>query len=764
MTRSYICGFRKRLGLVAAFVLTLLGPPSLVLATGAPFRGAGTSKGLALLAYLLLESGPHTREELAALLWSDSPDSAARASLRQTLKRLRAVVGEALRADRNTIQLEVAADCDVQTFLLAAEREPARAATFPVEQFLSGLSLRHAPAFEEWMTRKRQTLVQRRREALRRLARDAMAQTRWREAAAWSERWLEGDPLSDEAARLAIESRFLAGDRGAALAHFRDFRERLRREVGAVPGADLLATAARIESATGAPRTSGPSGVPSAPVLEASLIGREPQWRVLQDVWRAVRRGAGRVVLIEGEAGLGKTRLAEEFLRWTGIEGATVLHGRAYRPTAGMPFAPVIEAARGALDAPGLAGTDPEWLAEAARLLPELRHRFPNLPPPAAPAGGGERWRLYEGVAQVLLALAAERPLLLFIDDVQWCDGETCAMLHFLCRRVERAPMGIVGTLTQGEGERDAPAARLCRVLRTQAHALTVPLTPLTEDEVWRLVREMGRITAPTGARRLAHRLHEASDGNPFYVIELVKTLFAQGLLTVDAVTGEWCAPASAGERYANVELPATVRDAIGERVEGLSYDLRDLLATVAVVGRGAPAELMSHVHGMSRLRVAALADGLVERRLLVEDRGMYRCAHSLIADVVRDRLTPARRREVHRAVALSLAALPDTATVTDLAGEIAWHAERGGERAVAYCQALLASAAAAARCAFEEAAAWLDLAAGVAEPGPETDAVNLRTAEVLRLAGWNESPPAMPRTSTGQRIDPIDLDVGVRL
>lgn len=738
--------------------LNLFGPPALLSAIGVPTRGAGTSKGLALLAYLVLESGPHPREKLAALLWGDSPDPAARASLRQALKRLRALVGDALRIDRHSVELTGDLECDVRTFLCAAEFEPARATGFAVEQFFSGFSFRRAPAFEEWLSRTRQALLQRRRDALRRLACEAMTRSHWQEAAGWADRWLEGDPLSDEAAHIAIEGRFLAGDRSAALTLFRDYRARLRREVGAEPGAELTALAIRVDAAA----SSTPHGEPRpvGPVLEASLVGRETQWRALRDAWDTVQRGMGRVVLIEGEAGLGKTRLAEEFLRWAGVEGATVLHGRAYDPTTGLPFAPLLEAVRGALEAPGLAGADAEWLAEASRLLPELRRRFPHLPTPTGP---GERGRLFEGFTQMLLALAAERPVLLFIDDVQWCDAETGALLHFLSRRVGSVPMAMVVALTQGELEREGPAARLCRALRTQAHGVAVPLTPLTENQVWQLIRELGRITAPTGARRLAHRLHEASDGNPFYVIELLKTLFAQGLLAVDTVTGEWCAPASAGDRYASVALPATVRDAIGERVDALPYDLRDLLATVAVVGRGARADLLSHVHGISRLRMAALADALVERRLLIEEKGRYRCAHSLVADVVRDRLTPARRRELHRAVALSLVTLEDATTAAELAGEIAWHAERGGERALAYRRALAASTAAATRCAYEEAMAWLGLAADVAEPGGDAEEVRHRTADVLQLAGWSEPPPLMARTSTGRQIDPLDLDVGGR-
>ena len=744
---------------MAGLTLSLLGAPSLRLSPGTSSRGLGTSKGLALLAYLALEAGPHTREELAALLWGDSPETAARASLRQTLKRLRTLVADALHVDRDTVELRGAVQCDVEAFLQAAEHEPERAADYPVDRFFSGVSLRHAPAFEDWRMRKRQALMQRWREAVRCLTRDALARSHWREAAAWADRWMQCDPLSEEAARCTIESRFLMGDRGAALACYDEYRERLRREIGTDPSVDLQTVVRRVEAAVAARPDEAPAE-PLAPTFEAALVGREGQWRALQDAWAALGRGLGRVVLIEGEAGLGKTRLAEDFLQWARVQGATVLRGRAYHPSTGMPFGPVIEALRGVLDAPGLAGTDPEWLAEAARLLPELRRRFPALPEPA-PASAGERWRLFEAIVQMLQALAAERPLLLCIDDVQWCDGETSALLHCVCRRIERAPIGIVLCLTPEALARDAPTARLCRVLRAQAHGVSVRLDPLTEEEVWRLIREMGRIRAPAGGRGLAHRLQEATDGNPFHVIELIKTLFTQGLLTLDPGTAEWRGPAGAPEEYADViTLPASVRDAFGERIDSLPYDLRDLLATAALAGRAVHADLLSHVHGMSRLRVAALADPLVERRLLVEEHGLYRCAHTVIAEVLRERLTPARRHEVHRAIALSLATLVEPATAAELAGAIAWHAERGGERHVAYRHALVASDAAVVRCAFEEAASWLDLAAGVAEPGAEADEVNRRTARVLELAGWSEPPPAAARGSAGKRIGPKDMDL----
>ena len=153
----------------------------------------------------------------------------------------------------------------------------------------------------------------------------------------------------------------------------------------------------------------------------------------------------------------------DEFLRWIVAEGGTVLRGRSYDGRAGVPFEPVADsfATRSAL---------PAWPAPLRsgwwkwpRLVPEIRQRFPSLAEPVRPADSTSGWRLFEGIAQVLLALAGERPIAIAIDDLQWCDEDTCNLLRFLIRRLEHAPVLWLGAVTLGEVERDAPAARFCR-------------------------------------------------------------------------------------------------------------------------------------------------------------------------------------------------------------------------------------------------------------------------------------------------------------
>ena len=465
---------------------------------------------------------------------------------------------------------------------------------------------------------------------------------------------------------------------------------------------------------------------------------------------------------MQGEAGVGKSRLLDEFLRWVVAEGGTVLRGRSYDERVGVPFEPVADILRGALAAPGLAGASAEWLVEVARLVPELRQRFTSLPEPVRPADSNDGWRLFEGIAQLLLALAGERPVAIAIDDLQWCDEDTGNLLRFLVRRLEHAPVLWLGAVTLGEVERDAPAARFCRVLRAKPQADTIELGPLTEEQLWRMIRELGHVSTPTGARRLAARVHRITGGNPFFAIELLKAMHAQGTLAADQTSGEWTVSVAGAAVSRELPLSQTVQDLIAERVDRLPAELRELLITVAVAGQGGRPEILSHVHGISRLRAAAMADALVDRRLVIEEGGVYRCARPLIAHVVRGGITAPRRRELHRMLALALELTAPAGDAFAVAGEIALHADRGGEPSLAYRYALVASEAAVHRYAFEEALSWLDLAASAARGAEETDSVNQRTADLLEAAGWSAAPERRPLPVT-REIVTEDLDLPVR-
>jgi len=753
--------------------LRLCGDPALI-TTRAVSLGA---KDLALLAYLRLEPGPHSREELTALLWGEYPDEKARGSLRQALKHLRDALGAAIEVDRTTLELlpdEIT--CDVAEFLERAERveidgemmsegDLEAALAIDVSRFQPSVAIRNSPAFEDWASATRERLVRRYLQLLAVASRDALARRAWHDGRRFAERWATLAPLDDEPVVALMEAQFLSGHAADALATYADHATRLAAELHRAPGQSLIELASRIrrESRVSqqarSPRSA--NGWHEGLSFSASLTGRAEEWEALKQAWETVCDGTTRVVLTEGEAGAGKTRLADDFLRWVATRGGTVLRG-ACDANAGAPFGAVVETLRSGLGAPGLAGADPESLAQVARLLPELRRRFPGLPDATVYGQAVESWRLFEAVAQIVLAIADENPMTIFLDDLHWCDADSCSLIQFLIRRTSEAPVLWYFTFTHGEIIRDAPPARLHRALRMASGTVAVPLRPLTEQDVWRLIRELGRIQSATAGRRFAARLHSVTAGNPFFVFELLKTLFARRLLGTDSTTGAWIVGSANDESATAPLITQTVQDAIAERVDGLPDDLHLVLATIAVAGRGCAPDVLSHMHGISRLRAAALSDALIERRLVVEENAQYRCAHPILADVIRSRLSTSRRRETHRALALSLEFLLSSSAFQEKEmGEIARHAEQGGDRAMAYRYALLAADACGQRSAHEEALSWLDLASSCAETVEETRIVSRHVTGLLEQAGWDEAPtPRSPNGPTAARLELADLDI----
>jgi DNA-binding SARP family transcriptional activator len=753
---------------MATLALTLCGRGGLELsADGLPVEPSLGAKTLALLAFLCLERGPHRREALTALLWGEYEDEKAKTSFRQALSRLRDAVGDVIVGDRVNVELIGSLTCDVAEFERLTVSDPRGALEIDVPSFFHGVSLRSCPDFDDWVNAKRVTLVESYSRLLAQLANDALATHAWRDAVQMAERWSEVEPLADAPVAAIMEARFLAGDPQAALATYSRHASRLAAEVRRTPGKAIVELSGRLRRALSNAKTARPTEtwLERGPTFDGPLVGREMEWERLKRSWATAEQGESRLVLIEGEPGAGKTRIADDFLRWVTAEGGLALRGRGYDARGGAPFGAVVEALRTALDAPALAGVDAEWLAELSRLLPELRRRFANLPESRADDRATDSWRLFEAVAQVLIAIAEDSPLAIFIDDLQWCDADSCSLLHFLVRRLESAPVLWCATLTAGATERDAPAARLARAFRAARGSSTIALRALTEEEVWRLIRELSRVTEPSGGRRLACRVFEVTAGNPFYVVELLKTLFAQDVLSVDEATGGWTVREGAFNRPSPAQLTTTIHETIMERIECLAADIHEILVSIAVSGRGCPTDVLSHLHGISRLHAAALGDALVERHLVVEHDGRYHCAHPTIANVVRSGLTTSRRREVHRALALALELLlPNRGPNGEEAGEVARHADEAGDRAMTYRYALLAADACGNRFAHEEALSWLDLAAATAETAEEVEAVDRLTAQILDKAGWVE-PPAVraPAIVPIGRVVRADLDLPAR-
>ena len=581
----------------------LLGPPR-VERDGATVA-FDTRKAVALLAVLALADRPRPRDVLADLLWPEHDAEHARGALRRTLSALRSAVGaDFVDATRDSVSLVRSAGLrvDVDAFrAAAAEGRAGDAAGVFRGDFLEGFGLRDAPAFEDWQRAEADGLRRELAPVLARLVEESGD-------LAVARRWLELDPLHEPAHRALIRLYAEQGDRAAALAQYRECVRTLSRELGVPPLEETTRLYEAISEGT-LEAHAAPPVVATAPLPRAPLVGRAREWEALLGAYDGIA-GDGRVVLLEGEAGIGKTRLAEELVAALRARGAAVLGGRAYEEEAALAYGPLVEALRGRLreDDAWVATVGERALGEASRLLGDLS-AFP--PPPLD--GPAAQARFLDGVWETLAAAAAGPvPGVLVIDDVQWADEATLGLLTYGARRLADRRMLVL--LTSREPLRRVGGS-------------AIELARLGEGEVGELLEAAG------GPEPLAHRLYEETEGLPFLLVEYLNSLGADP---------DWT-------------LPAGARELLLARLEPVSETARQVLAAAAVIGRSFDVDTVRAASGRGDEETVTALEELVRRGLVREGRYDYDFAHEQLRRLVADETGLARRRLLHGRVADAL-------------------------------------------------------------------------------------------------------------
>jgi len=639
--------------------LSLLGTPE-VRVDGRPAAFA-TRKALAALVYLALEARPVARDSLLALLWPEGEQ--ARGALRTTLAYLRRGLGPAadrLQAEGDHLAFALAAGDDLDTLALEAAAQETAASADPAllqsaaaryhGDFLAGFSPAGAPEFDTWAAARREHYHRLLGQVLDRLSRQQLDARQYAAGLETARRWCLHDPLDEAAWRRLMQLQLAAGDRAEVLKTFEAMRQRLSQELGLAPGREATQLAEQARRAVGGADSARPAAarpLPAAPAHPLSrplpFVGRLEEHRQLVAAFRAP---APQLVVISGEAGIGKTRLAEEFAAWAAAQGAEVLRGRAFEAGGRLPYQPLVDALRArvaAINAPEDLLPD-AWLAELSRLLPELRERYPDLP---APGGDDDlaRTRLPEAVARLLRGLAqrAGGPVLILLDDLQWADAASLDMLAYLARRpaAEALPLLVLAT---ARAEALAPSQPLAGWLAGLAR--DVPLTrlapgPMSADDVTQLLHGLGLAEGDTA--ELSAWLAAETRGQPFFMAETLKALAASG----------W--PPKVPARGL---LPPGIREMILARLTGLLPAGRELLAAAAVLGRPASFDELGAVAGLDDAAGLTALDAALAARLLVEagEPRPYLLAHDQIREVLLAEAGQARRRVFHRRALSALA------------------------------------------------------------------------------------------------------------
>jgi DNA-binding SARP family transcriptional activator/tetratricopeptide (TPR) repeat protein len=659
-----------------------------------------TRKALALLAYLVVEPGPHTRDRLTALFWPDSDAARGRATLRYTLAAMRRALGESadsphLVVTRDAVGFDAASAAEVDLLALqeasvlagslatgAARSRGDHAATVGMldaaaalwrGEFLEGFSLPDAPEFDQWTSVQREHWHRRAELVLEQLARahtEAGAHADATDAAA---RWAAISPTNEAAHRRLMQLHLAAGDRASALRVYEGCRALLETELGARPAPETEALAERIRTAP-APATvpaRGPDrGAPPAALPDGPLVGRSGEFLRLVELYQAARQGPSQLVVVRGEAGIGKTRLATEFLGWVGDQGADVLRGRAFEAGGRLPYQPLVDALRPRVErenAPEDLLSD-VWLAELSRLLPELRDRYPDLPPLASDEATA-RTRLYETVVRLVQALSERSPVVLFVDDVQWADAASLDVLRYTARRWAESRTAVLVVLTlRSETLAESPAlGDWLTGLRQGTPPAEIELGPLSLADTRDLLERLGgagpdavgrSVASGAGLDEFVHWLFDETGGQPFFLIETLRALLERGVLVRHpGAQRAWALALRAPDgEPASLRgfLPPGVREVVGARLARLTADTRALLSAGAVLGQGFAFEQLCRVADVPENVGLSALDAALRAHLLRESHadgqpGAYGFSHDKIRDAVYAEAGDARRRVFHR-------------------------------------------------------------------------------------------------------------------
>lgn len=704
-----------------------------------------TRKATALVAYLAVTGRRYTRDALAGLLWPEYGQTRARAALRRTLSSLKAAKEEGwLLVDRGGLDLAregVVVDVDRFRGLLAECREHGHpetevcprclaplgeAAALYGDDFMAGFGLRDSVAFDDWQYFEAESLRRELAGALEKLARGLAARGEWDGAVEHARRWLALDPLHEPAHRALISLYAWADRRAAALRQYRECVKILGRELGVAPLEETTTLYRAIQEndvpqppTLAEPGPAAPSEEPAqaspveatttAPPSGSPLVGRVREWDALVGVYQEISSG-GRVVVLEGEAGIGKTRLAGEFAAHAEAGGASVVAARCYAGETNLAYGPFVEGLSAALGRDGagrLEALPSGPLGEAARLLPELEELLPDsraLPPLDTP---GARSRFYDGVVRVLLAvLGGPAPGVLLLDDLQWADEASLDLLTYLVRRIEDKPLLVLVTWRPEEVPEGHRLRGLVAEARRYGVATVLGLERLDPASVQELV-EYALGDDAGDPEFLASRLGGETEGLPLFLSEYL-TAVAGGELDV----GE--------EVWA---LPGGVQDLLRSRLRTVGETAGQVLAAAAVVGRSFDFDTVREASGRGEEETLGALEELVSRGLIREERDApsegptYDFDHDKLRALVYDETGLARRRLLHRRAAAALAGRIRGREAGSLAGQIARHHRLAGQEAEAAKFFALAGDHARALYANDEALAHYEEALALGHP-----------------------------------------------
>ncbi|MEO8052658.1 MAG: AAA family ATPase [Acidobacteriota bacterium] len=697
--------------------------------SGHPVTTVNTNRLHSLIAYLILHGdSPQPRERLAFMLWPASSESQARTNLRQLLHHLkRALPPECdfLVTNHFAVGWRQDTACSIDTVDFQGAIAEAAAARTENDRTREIQSLKTAaqlyeddllPAlYDDWIAPLRDDYRRRISEVLQRLAALFEEQKEYAAAIPSAERLVALDSLNESHHQLLIRLHAANHDRSSALRAYHQCLRVLRRDMGVEPGPatqELFERILKTESGANGEK----SGSPVQPLAKAmshlqkvrALVGRTSEWHRLASAWQAAVDEGPRVAIISGEPGIGKTRLADELYQSCLRQGHAAARSRSYAGQGQVSYAPVAEWLRSDAVRAGWTNLRPQQLVELARLVPEIHEHFPKLeaiePAQQSPlAEGWQRLHFYESLSAAFGK--SRKPILLFLDDMQWCDSDSFEWLSAFLNSPAASGVLMLGTVRSEETSREHPFTRFLAGLRPSGMVLEFPLEPLDAEETAELARLESAKPLETGN---LGEIYRSTRGNPLFVVESVR----------------------AGLQSTRVHAVIAARLA---QLTAASYELAGL---ASVVGRPFSFELLAKATDWDEDSISGALDELWRRRI-VESRGPseYDFTHDRLREVVCGELSLVRERYLHRRVARALAEMYGS-DIESWSGQIASHSEQAGmaEEAIEHYQH--AASYARRRYADTEAADLLRRALALCRGFPESEHRLKQELDLLVMLG----------------------------
>ena len=446
------------------------------------------------------------------------------------------------------------------------------------------------------------------------------------------------------------------------------------------------------------------------------FIGREQETRELRVALHDTVSGKGHLFMLVGEPGSGKTRMTEQLATYARLCNAQVLTGSCYEGEGAPAFWPWLQIIRSyaqELEPETLLSIMGPGAADISQVVSEIRERLPDLPSPPALEPEQARFRLFDSVTTFLKNAGKLQPLVVILDDLHWADKPSLLLLQFLARELKDACILVIGTYRDMELGRQHPLSQTLGELSRQGLSARIVLRGLTEQDVARFI-EMTAGIEPT--EKLVKTVYQQTEGNPFFLNEIVKLLVVEGQLERPHTTST-----------SSIRIPEGVREVIGRRLDQLSDECNRVLTIASVIGREFSLDALEPLSDVSGDQLLELLDEAMAARVINElpqAHGQYSFVHALIRETLYDEISIARRVRFHRRIGETLEKLYGDSPDSHL-NELAYHFFQaspagGSDKAIDY--AIRAAKRANSQLAYEEAAGHYERARAVLDLQDEID------------------------------------------